>query len=623
MSSCIRFLRHGWSSTGLIVLAFGGAPVLAGCGSEKSGPVRDEARSDAKSPSNGDDGDDGVPGRDGGSVDPGDDDDDVTGASITEPAPVTVDEDVESVFHVESKGVRIFTAENLPPGATFDGKTGTVTFRPDFTQSGDYDVTVTGFAGGPPATFEKSVHVKFTVKDSIAPPEPVIVEDVTVPGVCRRIRLRQTTDAFLDSPGHAGRTRDAIVSIPLSATTSKKAPVTIFFHGWGGGPNTNLCDPARVAIEPHDPDNTYWWGFSDDKPKNTDPKAPAHVYPYTDRRVQNVLAWVLKKFPVADPDRVFSTGPSMGGAGALTFGLFHARHVAGIESTIGQAIARNHRPGRINTMKFLIGTPADNIDGVWDALDMTRILRESVDARNEFIFTKHGKDDGTIHFGAMVMKSPLTKSSFYETLEGENIGHLSIWDEGAHGPADPVLKDGWWDNGWSRIQDSVSFLSRRLPFPAFARSSANGNPGDGSGNGKVAWNAESGYAADVNKAGDTGWSGDIAGALNRFLRWDSTGTSVTRTKLVLPLFLVASSGSAAPKAGYPTKGDRYDGAKPVVVDVTPRRTQIFAPLPGETVRWRFGSESGSVAANADGSVTVPKLGVSETKTELVLERDPL
>lgn len=620
MKTVRNFVARRWCLSLAFTAPFVGTYLLAACGSTTNDlPEPAHHSLDDTSDSHADGNGGGRPLEDGGRVP----NDPPGSASITEPASITVDEEAESTFTVPSAGVRVFAAENLPPGARFDAKTGTITFRPDFTQSGDYDVTVTGFAGGPPATFEKSVHVRFTVRDSITPPDPVIVQDVTVPGVCRRIVVRQTTDAFLDSSGHAGRTRDAVISIPLSATPSNRAPVVLGFHGWGGSPNQNLCDARRVAIEPHDPDNTYWWGFSEDKPNGADPKPPTHVLPYTDRRVLNLLAWVLKKFPVADPDRVFTSGGSMGGSGSLTFGLFHARHIAGIDAFIAPTIARNHRPSRIATMKFLLGTPQDNLDGVWDTLDLTRLLRESNEARNQFLFTKHGKDDTTIHFGAVVMKSPLTHASFYETIESENIGHVSVWDEGAHGPADPVMPNGWWDNGWDRVQDPVAFLNRRLPFPAFARSSANGNPGDGSGNGKVAWNAESGYAGDLAKAGDTGWSGDLAGVLNRFLRWDATKIAITRTKLTIPLFIVASNGNPPPKAGYPTRGDLYTGPKPITVDVTLRRTQAFAPEAGESVRWHFGSASGTATTNADGSVTVPHLGLSETKTDLVLERDAL
>lgn len=539
------------------------------------------------------------------------------GVSLDAPPPVTVDEEEEAVVTVASKGIERFDVSGLPPGADFDSRTGKVTFRPDFTQSGSYAIDVTGSTGVAPASFSRTVKVLIDVRDSIAPRDPVVVSKTDGPGFSRLV-VRQTTDTFLDSPGRAGRTFDAIVVVPTSATTARPAPVVVGLHGFGGGPNGNASSTSTFRIEPHDPENTYWWGYGESLPG---PQPTAGQVPgYTLRRVLHLVAWLLREYPAADPDRVFSTGGSMGGAGALQLGLLHARHFAGVEASIAPTVPRNHRPSRVAQLTTLWGAPAANLGGTWDHLDLTRVLRDLPEARAQFLFTKHGKDDPTIHFGAVVQKSALTGKSFYGAIEGGAIGHLTVWDEGAHGPADPVLGDGWWDSGWSRITDATSYLTRRAAFPAFSRSSANENPGDGSGNGKVPFDVERGYSAKLEVAGDSGWSGAIAGAFNRFLRWDTTKIVDTVESLELPLRVVASSGAPAPKAGYPTKGDRRDGTAPITVDVTPRRTQHFRVAGGEKIQYRFGDASGLVVAGEDGSVTVPSLPVTTTTTTLRLER---
>jgi poly(3-hydroxybutyrate) depolymerase len=539
--------------------------------------------------------------------------------SLEAPPPITVDEEQELSLKVPSTGITRFEAEGLPPGARFDRATGTLTFRPDFTQSGAYDVSITGHAGGAPAPFVKTVHASVTVRDSIAPIAPVIVSTVAGAGFTRLV-VRQITDTFLDSPGRAGRTFDAVVVVPTSASAATPAPVVVSLHGFGGGPNANASSTTTFRIEPHDTDDTYWWGYGESLPGA--PPTAGHVPAYTMRRVLHLVDWLRRTYPAADADRVFASGGSMGGAGALTLGLFHARHFAGIDATIAPAIPRNHRPSRVAQLTTLWGSPAANLDGTWDLIDLTRVMRDLPEARDQFVFTKHGKDDPTIHFGAVVTPSPLTKKTVYATFEEEHIGHLSVWDEGAHGPADPVLGDRWWDASWSRISDPKSYLTRRAPFPAFSRSSANGNPGDGTGNGKVPFSAESGYSASLAVPGDTGWSGDLAGALNRFLRWDTSTVIDTRDKLAISLYVVTSPGTAAPAAGYPTKGDLYTGPLPIRADVTPRRAQAFRLSPGESVRWRFGGEKGTVVAAGDGSVTVPGVGVGGAATVLEIERDP-
>ena len=58
-----------------------------------------------------------------------------------------------------------------------------------------------------------------------------------------------------------------------------------------------------------------------------------------------------------------------------------------------------------------------------------------------------------------------------------------------------------------------------------------------------------------------------------------------------------------------------------VVDVTPRRVQRFRCLPGERIRWSFGTARGTVTAASDGSVTVPRLRLGGDWLPLVLERE--
>jgi hypothetical protein len=345
------------------------------------------------------------------------------------------------------------------------------------------------------------------------------------------------------------------------------------------------------------------------------------------RRVLHLLGWVLEKYPDADAERVYADGASMGGAGAAMFGLLHARHVGWTNATIFQAIPRNHRPSRLAQLTGLWGSPAQNLDsgngtGVWDWLDLTRVLESSPEARSQAMFIKHGKDDPTIHFGAVMTPSPLTQKSFYQALAAAKPGYEAVWDEGAHGPADPVLGDGWWQNGWNPIFDGTASARRNQAFPAFTGSSLDGNPGTGQGNGKQPWNAETGYSGQLDVPGDTGWDGAIAGALNRSLRWDATQLVDTVDAFSVPVTVLDGPGGAPPKAGYPTTGDKLDGTAPAKVDVTVRRAQAFRCKPGETLAWTFGGAAGKVIAGPNGDVTVPGLAVTTAWTVLSLSRSP-
>ena len=498
---------------------------------------------------------------------------------------------------------RVFV-EGLPPGAHWDEVSRTLTFRPDFIQGGKRHA-LTFTARDEHGTAQARMTLE--VNDTLRPPEPRIVQREEQPGSVR-LTLEQPTDTWLDSPGHAGRTFPAVVTVPLAASGGYRMPVRVRLHGVGNWPPQPQGAANHILIEPSDPELTYWWGYSERLPQASAVEG-APVPPYTSRRVLALLEWVLRTWPGADPERVFVEGDSMGGAGALTLGLLHARHFAGVHATHAQTVARAHRPWRVAQLASLWGLPEQEVPdadglGVWSRLDMTRALRDEPEARSQFLFLEHGKDDPIIHFGAVVGPSPLTGTSFYETLQKRRIGHHAVWDEGGHIEADPWLGPRWWDRGWNPRTDPHTFLRRDVAFPAFSHSSWDGDPGRG-GDGRKPWRDDSGYAGNPNVPGDTGWDGDVAGMLNRSLRWDANQLVDTHGRFVLPLRAVVGPGVS----------DRP------VVDVTPRRVQRFHCLPGERIRWSFGSSRGSVTASADGSVTVPRLRLGEEWVPLVLERE--
>ncbi|ATB30670.1 hypothetical protein MEBOL_004131 [Melittangium boletus DSM 14713] len=498
-------------------------------------------------------------------------------------------------------GTRVF-AEGMPPGARWDEPSRTLTFQPDFIQGGtSHEVTFSAVDGADTAR----ERMKLTIQDTLHTPEPRIIQREELPGSVR-LTLEQTTDTWLDSPGYAGRTFAAVVTVPLAATAGRRLPVTVTLHGVGNWPPVARTSPDRFVIEPSDPHLTYWWGYSENLPKG--PAVEGRIPPYTARRVLALLEWVLRSYPGADPHRVFVEGDSMGGAGALSLGLLDSRHFAGVFARHAQPVARAHRPWRLAQLASLWGMPEEEVPeadglGVWSRLDMTRALRDDTGARAQFLFLEHGKDDPIIHFGSVVGPSTLTGASFYDTLQLRHIGHVAVWDEGGHTEPDPWLGARWWDRGWNPRSDPKSFLRRDLAFPAFSRSTWDGDPGRG-GNGRQPRRLDSGYAGDPKVAGDTGWDGDVAGMINRSLRWDATRLVDSTRRFVMPLRAVRGAGVV----GTP------------VVDVTPRRVQRFQCLPGERIRWTFGAAHGTVIAAPDGGVTVPRLQMDEDWTPLVLER---
>ncbi|MBI5542506.1 MAG: IPT/TIG domain-containing protein [Deltaproteobacteria bacterium] len=518
------------------------------------------------------------------------------------------------VSDLDGDAVRVFVT-GLPPGARWDEAARLISFRPTFIQGGRrYTVEVSATDGFDSAEGQ----LELAIVDTISPPSPVIVGSESYPGY-QVLTLRQTTDTFLDSPGYAGRSFEARLVVPDDLSSVAPVPVQIRLHPFSSGPGPVEGTGRELRLYPHDPMDSYWWGYSD-RLSGAGPENGT-IRPYTARRVLQLLEWVLSQYPGADPERVWISGGSMGAAGSATLGLMYARHFSCVRATAGQTVPRHHRPSRLQTLEQLWGTQAHNLDdgsgmGVWDRLDLTRVLRDEPESREQFVYLWHGKDDIAITFSAAVLPSPLTGASFLQTLQRERVGHIAYWDEGGHTEPDPVLGD--WFGTWNPAEH----LRRDRPFPAFSSCANDRFPGDGGGNGRRPWDPETGYAGEVAVASDTGWNGEIAGAYNRSLRWDENLIVDTRYRLELPLRVEDGAGGPPPRPGYPTTGDKLDGPLPVRVDVTPRRVQAFRCLAGERIRWAFGEATGEVMSSPDGSVTIPGLLLTKEWRTLLLERAP-
>ena len=500
------------------------------------------------------------------------------------------------LFHPDPRG-RV-DLEGLPPGAELrvesaasdsDGSLPPrrLRFLPDFTQGGEsWTVTRSG-----------SSVLEIQVRDSIQPPAPTVVSTAVFPGFDVH-RVAQVTDAFLDNAERAGRRLEAHVAVPH---TQGPHPVRLHLHGFSPAPETlNFGSPSEIIVHPQDLENTYWWGYSDALPSS---EGPSGLTPnYSQRRALHLLEWAVDEFG-GDPQKIHVQGASMGGAGAATLGLLSARHFSWVDSRVGQMIARNHRPARIEQLGSLWGLPeqalsssAHSESSVWDEMDLSRVLHQHPEAKEQFLFLKHSKDDAIIHFGAVTQPSPLTGESFYQSLQSQRVGHLAVWDEGGHMSPDPQLGSHWWDAAWDPTHDGLTYLRRDLAFPAFSNSSADNNPGTGSARDGRSWHPRKGYAGKHRVSGDTGWDGDTQGALGRFLRWDATQILDSFDRFEIPLRHIQKAGPNSAK---------------VTVDVALRRRQRFRPSPGEALGFELGTQTGSVDVSSDGSVFIPGLVLTE------------
>jgi hypothetical protein len=520
---------------------------------------------------------------------------DVVPSAWTCSADASVAEDASLVWSASDAcpgehGVRIF-AGTLPPGARWDAAAATLTWTPDAFQAGDYVMPLQAWtSAGQPAG---QGMLTITVTDArVTPALREVRRTEALEGTL--MDLEQVTDAWLDA--RAGSVYPVQLAIPAGAGPDSALPLRVFLHGFNGVAGVvAVGHEVRVAVA--DPANTYWYGTTD---------ASGVPQPFSQRRVLHVVSEVLRLVPGIDPDRVYLDGASMGGTGAATLGLMHARHFAWVHALIGQNVPRNHRPTRLTQLQTLWGpVPAalNPLDpGPWDGTDLTHVLATDAGARDQWLVFKHGKDDAIIHFGAMIAPSPLTGETMLQSLAGHRVGHVAAWDEGGHGTPDPTRAEGWWMDGWwpadgqpAVVRNALTVIAAGLP--------CDGDPGSIAGDGSRAWDVNRGFAGSEAIANDSGWGGDAIGAVGRGLRWDSASVEDEVDRFAVDVWWENAECAVA-------------GAE---TELTVRRLQWFRLAAGESVACTAGPDTLRLQADADGLLSIP-IDLGRTPVRLRCER---
>ena len=276
-----------------------------------------------------------------------------------------------------------------------------------------------------------------------------------------------------------------------------------------------------------------------------------------------------------DAERVAMFGASMGGAGTMFWGMRSGHLFAYLESSVGNSIPAEDAPIRPEFEEFGYGPfawqtlfsneqlarfgypivrAADGVS-VWDYFDSRWWFANNPDAEISFMSFANAPNDGAIAWGPAWEHA----QAVYEARQP----HQFTWGQDGHGQVAETVED--------------IALRRNQAVVAFA----NGSLDD-----------------------DLGATADDAvpeGQRNRWYRWVPSSIVDQSDLFVVDLAL---------RAGAP-------GAT-ATVDVTPRRQQQFRPMAGATVGWTYGTQSGSVTVDALGLITIPRLVLGATPTELRL-----
>jgi len=328
---------------------------------------------------------------------------------------------------------------------------------------------------------------------------------------------------------------------------------------------------------------TLWYGYNCNY-RTGKPLEEGVVVNYTERSLLYTLDWVFRNVSV-DLNRVYCWGSSMGGMGALSFGVRHPEIFAMIDAQFANVDQRNDT-WLESRIAVTCGTSRtqEGID-LWERLNLNHFLRTHPEDL-PFLRLWNGKNDVLIKWDSV--DPPSTFVEFTKVLNETRHGGLFVWTQNesylGHGGETPSSALPEWaePDSWAAFRFRFRLNSS---FPAFSNSSLNDDPGEGDPN-----------------------TGAPRGGINRFLLWDDATIEDADQSYGITLFLHA----AAP-------------VNECYVDVTPRRIQRLQRRPEASFSWRIVDiqsdnmiQAGIVQSRPDGLITVPDLPLAKTKRRLTI-----
>ncbi|MBF0451724.1 MAG: carboxypeptidase regulatory-like domain-containing protein [Candidatus Magnetomorum sp.] len=290
--------------------------------------------------------------------------------------------------------------------------------------------------------------------------------------------------------------------------------------------------------------------------------------PYTQNRIMYYIEWVKHCYNV-DANRIYLRGGSMGGTGAMNFGLKHPEIFASVHSVVGcpnwqlniHGVDDNYQvvqEGWRNEGCQLWGNPEEEIvlsDGtpVWLWMNSGWYARNHMIKDMPFLSMSNGKRDGSIQY------FPLPQ--FYQDMKvAKRAFNANIFDGGHSG----------WDSSFASLFGTIV---KNESIPALKNLSIDANAGG--------IHTETGMAKVINfTASPQVFDGDPSGVINgyRIIEWsrklfdfddraiDDMIDQPDRYELAIRL----NDNSPHPNA---------------IADITPRKLQAFSVIAGKLYYW--------------------------------------
>jgi hypothetical protein len=261
-----------------------------------------------------------------------------------------------------------------------------------------------------------------------------------------------------------------LVSFPRGYNPSgaKKYPITIYLHGFNQR-YLSRGEPERygwpiIEIVPDDPNNSWWYGFAEKTDFRFSRPQQGEIINFTEQRILEELRQTIAMADVhVDTRKIYAHGQSMGGSGAIAFGMRYpaifSQIYAGQPQTNFQLSIPRFKidlEGKWGSRQLNLkianrGEAASNLQRyngtrVWDWQNFTReLLRRKTDDMS-FIMTDHGTEDTNAIW--QIQGIP-----FYAALQSTNRSYYALVNSASHE----------WQNFAARGYNGFSFAERVFP----------------------------------------------------------------------------------------------------------------------------------------------------------------
>lgn len=313
-------------------------------------------------------------------------------------------------------------------------------------------------------------------------------------------------------------------------------------------------------------EETAWFGYVTEPLHQRD--AERLAYPFTERRLDWAIPWTIEQYG-ADPERVYVSGGSMGAWGTVTYAFRRPDRYA--------AVYPDRPRFRQRTMSNIqwdrsVWAPISNEDTLEDGRpwpehhDSVQFV-ESHPEDLPFMGWNVGRYDGFATWQEQV--------DMVQAMNAGRHGFAFAWNDGDHatGSREPkAVIQRWYP---------PELFARNQSYPAFSNSSIDDDLGDGDPeNGDASGGINLGFAWTVEADEEASWRVEISNEL-------------------------ATEG--------------------MTVDVTPRRLQSFRATPDSEFEFSVAMDgsmvrSGTVAADANGLITVTGVAISPSRNTVITIR---